>query len=92
MTNEERLYKLNNQECRCAVCGKKIKVSEAQAAHRIADTIMNRTKYGSFFIDAPENLRLVCSLKCNDACNCGYNPGAVLDVLQEILDAKKRGF
>ncbi len=67
---------------RCEVCGKEL--VQMQGAHRIANTKANRDKYGAFVIDHVMNIAIVCSLKCNDACNIGNNPGAVAELVHSI--------
>lgn len=74
----------------CEVCGGPLK--EAQGAHRIANTEPNRRKWGSWIIDHPLNIAMVCSLKCNHVCNIGYNPGACLELVQKILDYENKRF
>lgn len=67
----------------CEVCGKPL--TAWQGAHRIANTNANRKKWGSWVIDSPLNIAIVCSLKCNDACNIGFNQGKCLKLVQKIL-------
>ena len=69
----------------CEVCGKPVTPSTWQGAHRIANTKANRNKWGSWVIDHPLNIAIVCSLKCNDACNIGFNQGKCLKLVQKIL-------
>lgn len=69
----------------CAVCGKLLG-SATQGAHKIADTKANRSKWGSFVIDSAENVAIVCSLKCNDKCNIGFNPCESLKIVKKIVD------
>ena len=71
----------------CEVCGKTLTTSNWQGAHRIANTKPNRAKWGNFVIDHPLNIAIVCSLKCNQVCNIGYDEGACLRLVQKI--AKK---
>lgn len=73
----------------CEVCGKTLTFQTWQAAHRIANTKANRSYWGSWIIDHPKNVAIVCSLKCNDACNIGNNPGACLDLVAKILAKEK---
>jgi hypothetical protein len=73
----------------CEVCGKLIKHSEAQLAHRIAKSKPNLRKYGEDVLSHPKNLALTCSDKfgrCNDSCNIGNNPGKVQELLSEIAE------
>ena len=60
--------------------------SNAQGAHRIANTEANRKKWGSFVIDHPLNMAMTCSLKCNDKCNIGYSPIKCLVLMKRIVD------
>ena len=76
----------------CEVCGKQLPHSNWQGAHRIANTEMNRKKWGSFIIDHPENIAIVCSLGCNHKCNIGYNPGACLRLVQKIVKQELEKF
>lgn len=76
---------------RCEVCGEPLG-NKAQGAHRIANTEANRRKWGAWIIDHPFNIKMVCSLKCNDACNIGNNPGACLDLVEQILGRERQKF
>ena len=69
----------------CEVCGATLTRSTWQGAHRIANTETNRKKWGSWVIDAPENIAIVCSLKCNQVCNVGFNEGECLKIVDKIL-------
>lgn len=73
----------------CEVCGKTLTTVTWQGAHRIANTIANRKKWGDWIIDAPENIAIVCSLKCNQACNVGYDPGKCLEIIEKVLKREK---
>lgn len=73
----------------CEVCGKTLTPSAWQGAHRIANTQTNRSKWGSWIIDAPENIAIVCSLKCNHICNVGYDTGKCLEIVEKILAREK---
>lgn len=70
----------------CEVCGKTLTAGTWQGAHRIANTEANRRKWGSFIIDHPLNIAIVCSLECNHVCNIGYNPGECLKLAKKIVD------
>ena len=63
---------------------KTLTTSTWQGAHRIANTKPNRAKWGNFVIDHPLNIAIVCSLKCNQVCNIGYDEGACLRLVQRI--------
>lgn len=77
---------------RCAICGKPLNTANAQGAHRIANTQANRRKWGALVIDHPLNVAMVCSLKCNDACNIGYRPYEALRLAFTILGAEMRKY
>lgn len=76
----------------CEVCGKQLTNSTWQGAHRIANTKPNRAKWGDFVIDHPENIAIVCSLKCNHVCNIGYNPGECLRLIKKIVEKELQKF
>lgn len=89
---QQRQYALTTSCGVCAVCGKPLNTANAQAAHRIANTQANRKKWGSLIIDHPLNVAMVCSLKCNDACNIGYRPNEALRLAFTILGAEMRKY
>lgn len=80
----QRQYALAISGGTCEVCEKTLTASTWQGAHRIAQTKTNRAKWGNFVIDHPLNIAIVCSLKCNQACNIGYDEGACLRLVQRI--------
>ena len=82
----QRRYALATSNGVCEVCGKALTNSNWQGAHRIANTKPNRIKWGSWIIDHPMNIAIVCSLKCNHVCNIGYNPGECLRLVQKIVN------
>lgn len=88
----QRRYALAISGGVCEVCGKPLTNSTWQGAHRIANTKPNRTKWGSWIIDHPLNIAIVCSLKCNHVCNIGYNPGECLRLVKKITDYELRKF
>jgi hypothetical protein len=90
---EQREDALSRNYGHCAVCGESIhKYGTPQYAHRIADTKANRRKWGDWIIDHTLNGEYVCSLKCNDALNCGNNPAKCYELVQRILDAETKRF
>lgn len=82
----QRMQGLTRSKGKCEVCGKEL--VEMQGAHRIANTKTNRERYGSFVIDHVKNIAIVCSLKCNDACNIGNRPGEVMKLIASIYGAE----
>ena len=88
----QRLIALAKSGNKCEVCGKDLAPSTWQGAHRIANTKANRAKWGNWIIDHPENIAIVCSLKCNHVCNIGYNPGECLRLVQKIVNKELKRF
>jgi len=69
----------------CQACGGLARVhGTPQLAHRISKSKMNLRKYGEAIINHPLNLVTVCSSRCNDAVNIGFNPEKVKDLLRQI--------
>jgi hypothetical protein len=89
---EQRQIRLAMSGGVCEVCGKALTPSTWQGAHRIANTETNRKKWGSFIIDHPLNIKIVCSLACNHVCNIGYNPGECLRLVKEIAERELQKF
>lgn len=87
---EQRRIALAKSGGVCEVCGKTLTPSTWQGAHRIANTQSNRAKWGSWIIDAPENIAIVCSLKCNQVCNVGYSPKECLEIAEKVLKRIKQ--
>ena len=86
----QRQVQLTKSSGVCEVCGKTLTPSTWQGAHRIANTQANRIKWGSWIIDAPENIAIVCSLKCNQECNVGYTPAECLAIAEKVLNREKQ--
>ena len=81
----QRQYALAISGGVCEVCGRTLTPSTWQGAHRIANTKPNRARWGNWVIDHPLNIAIVCSLKCNQICNIGYNEGTCLKLVQRIV-------
>ena len=91
MTDKEKLQRqIALASCGnvCEICGQTL--TTWQGAHKIANTKSNRKKWGDFIIDHPMNIAIVCSLKCNDACNIGYNKAETLNLIEKIIKSEKR--
>ena len=82
----QRQIALCRSNSKCEVCDKELTYNTWQGAHRIANTKANRKKYGDLVIDHPLNIKIVCSLKCNDKCNIGYNKIECLKLVKEIAE------
>ena len=84
-SKDQRRYALAISGGVCEVCGRPLNDGQPQGAHRIANTIFNRSKWGSFIVDHPDNIAMVCSLSCNHACNIGHDTGECLRLLNKIV-------
>ena len=74
----------------CKVCGHPLHwQGTAQLAHRIAQSKANVTRFGAHVVHHDLNLVPVCSLKCNDLCNIGFNPVAAQALADEINNLKE---
>lgn len=77
----------------CEICGGSIQqYGTPQYAHKIANTALFRKKYGSFVVDHTLNGGYVCSLACNQSMNIGFNTGAVLGLMADIVEYEIRKF
>lgn len=88
----QRQYALAKSGGVCAVCGKPLLDGQMQGAHRIAKTFVNYTKYGTFIVDHPLNIQMVCSLECNQSCNIGNNPGKCIQLIDDIARYELRKY
>jgi len=84
--DEERLRIYARDHGICQACGEPVDVNAFEIAHRIANTIANRKRYGNEVIDHPLNKATTHPGRCNDAMNCGFRP----DECRRIVDAIER--
>lgn len=68
----------------CEVCGEPLSPYNAQMAHRIGNTLLNRKVYGNHVVDHRLNVGMVCSLKCNAALDISKNPGECIRLCKKI--------
>lgn len=74
----------------CQSCGKRVAFDAFQLAHRIANTVANRKKWGAKVIDHPLNRVVTCPCaRCNDGQNIGNNRGASARLVAEIEVARR---
>jgi 5-methylcytosine-specific restriction endonuclease McrA len=88
--NEQREAIFARDNWTCRICGKPIRLGQAQLAHRIASTKNNIAKYGNDVIFHSQNMWSVCSLDCNSHANIGNNPMACAYLVEEIHDAMNK--
>lgn len=81
---EQRKYALAISGGVCEVCKKPLTDGQAQGAHRIGNTKLNRAKYGDFVLDHKYNIAYVCSLKCNASLDISKNQGEVFNLCKKI--------
>lgn len=84
---EQRRIALATSGGICEVCGKPLIDGQPQGAHRIANTLPNRAKWGSWVIDHPMNIAITCSLACNQSCNIGNNPYKCYELIGRMVKA-----
>lgn len=85
---EERLRIYSRDGGICQSCGKPVGVNEFEVAHRIANTVMGRKRYGTEVIDHPLNKATTHRGRCNDAQNCGFNPEKCREIVEAIRESK----
>lgn len=88
--NENREELFASVHYRCQVCGLPLTwFGTPQLAHRIAQSKANLKRFGEAVIHHKLNLVPVCSLKCNDACNIGFNAVAANSLAESITTSKE---
>lgn len=94
MTPEDtRLLVYRRDRGRCSHCGKPVPWP-GQLAHRISQSKAMLRKYGKEVIHHPLNLKLVCSLHCNDLVSISNHPVAEKELVERIrheLDHSRGG-
>lgn len=86
---EERLSIYNRDGGRCQACGEMVDVNSFEVAHRIANTVAFRKRYGSPVIDHPLNKATTHPGRCNSRMNIGNNPVECGRLVAKINDALK---
>ena len=81
--HEERLEIYARDRGICQACGKFVDINSFEVAHKIANTVSNRKRFGNNVIDHPLNEATTHPGRCNDLTNCGFKP----DKCREIVDA-----
>jgi hypothetical protein len=73
----------------CQSCHRPVSIQAFQVAHRIADTVSNRKRYGGHVVDHALNKSTTHAGKCNDAQNCGFNPVQCAEIVKAIREADR---
>ncbi len=84
-----RTRKYSEQKGKCFVCHKPMELMQTQLAHRVPQSKINLDKYSKPVIHHEDNLRLVCSLKCNAAVL--VRPGSIGETDLMLSIEKKLG-
>jgi 5-methylcytosine-specific restriction endonuclease McrA len=82
---EIRLKIFKRDKFICQYCGKPIAYGQPQVAHQIPQRKMYLKKYGKEIIHHPNNLKSVCSLKCNSHFDLGIKDELIKNKVQEII-------
>lgn len=82
---EQKEERLNIAGGFCENCGKSLVGTSPQASHRIGQTTTNYKRFGTFFINSVENIKICCSLECNADVDVHKSIGNELEVLADIL-------
>ena len=81
---EERLAIYSRDGGICQACGNRVGVNEFEVAHLIANTKVNRKRFGSHIIDHRLNKATTHAGRCNSAMNIGNNPGKCAELVRQI--------
>jgi hypothetical protein len=68
----------------CASCSEPISYSAFEIAHKIANTLANRKRYGNAVIDSRHNKAVTHRGSCNSRQNCGNNPGLCAEIVKKV--------
>jgi hypothetical protein len=72
----------------CASCSEPINYSSFEIAHKIANTLANRKRYGDAVIDSRHNKAVTHRGSCNSRQNCGNNPGLCAEIVKKVMEGK----
>lgn len=88
--HEERLRIYARDHGICQACGELVDVNAFEIAHRIANTVAGRKRYGDDIIDHQLNKATTHPGRCNDAVNCGFRPDDCRRIVEAILGSKDK--
>jgi len=89
--SEQRIEIYTRDKGRCQSCGELVPFDCFEVAHRIADTVANRKRWGDEVVDHIMNKATTHRGKCNAAQNCGYNPmqsSALAELIHQVKELK----
>ena len=82
--HEARLAIYARDRGTCRTCGFPVTADEFEVAHRIADTLANRKRWGDAVVDDARNKATTHRGACNSAQNIGFSPVAARALADEI--------
>ena len=85
---EERLRIYARDHGICQACGKPVPMDGFEVAHRIANTVSNRKRFGAEVIDHPLNKATTHPGRCNDKMNCGFRPDECRHIVEAVKAAR----
>ena len=85
---EERLRIYTRDYGICQACGKPVPTDGFEVAHRIANTVSNRKRFGAEVIDHQLNKATTHPGRCNDKMNCGFRPGECSRIVEAVKAAR----
>lgn len=85
--HEERLAIYGRDRGICQWCKLRVPIDQFQVAHRIANTIANRKRWGAAIIDHRLN-KATAHPECNSYLNIGNKPMECIKLRDEILKAE----
>lgn len=86
---EERIRIYVRDHGICQACGEPVDINIFQVAHKIANTLSNRKRFGDEVIDHPLNKATTHPGRCNDKMNCGFRPDECAEIVEAIRKAKE---
>ena len=88
--HEERLRIYARDHGICQACGDPVAIDSFEIAHRIANTIANRRRFGAEVVDHHLNKATTHQGRCNDAMNCGFRPDECRRIVEAIRESKEK--
>jgi hypothetical protein len=89
--HEERIWMYNRDKGICQWCGQPLEFGNFEVAHRIANTVSNRKRYGADVVNSVHNKACTHRGRCNDGVNCGYKPDKCAEIVEMVKQDKLQG-
>jgi hypothetical protein len=86
--HEERLAIYERDNGICQHCGRPVNINQFEVAHRIANTVLNKKRFGKAIVDHPLNKAIAHPGGCNSGLNIGYRPADCAELVYRIKEAK----